>query len=135
MIISFFFFFPLRPAVGSVHDSKGTIFVGSVSFVRWTQNTVSPSSSIEQVEICLNIHHYGGSYMDHVSPWRGFLFQFCSSDLYRLWVIRQFQKITEFQFSLKKLSRRRVAFFTFFVKPYLTSKSQELKLDETNIIS
>ena len=30
----------LNPAVGSVHDSKGTIFVGSVSVVRWTQNTL-----------------------------------------------------------------------------------------------
>ena len=30
----------LNPAVGSVHDSKGTIFVGSVSAVRWTQNTL-----------------------------------------------------------------------------------------------
>ncbi|KAF2585910.1 hypothetical protein F2Q70_00034722 [Brassica cretica] len=40
-------------AIGSVHDSKGTVFAGSVSVVRRTQNTVSPRSSIEQAEICL----------------------------------------------------------------------------------
>ncbi|KAG5413559.1 hypothetical protein IGI04_001126 [Brassica rapa subsp. trilocularis] len=40
-------------AIGSVHDSKGTVFAGSVSVVRRTQNTVSPCSSIEQAEICL----------------------------------------------------------------------------------
>ncbi|KAG7548239.1 Dolichyl-diphosphooligosaccharide--protein glycosyltransferase subunit Swp1 [Arabidopsis suecica] len=40
-------------AIGSVHDTKGTFFVGSVSVVRWTQHTLSPRSSIEQVEICL----------------------------------------------------------------------------------
>ncbi|KAL0737963.1 hypothetical protein Bca4012_014173 [Brassica carinata] len=36
-------------AIGSVHDSKGTIFVGSVSAVRWTQNPLWPRSSIEQL--------------------------------------------------------------------------------------
>ncbi|KAG7543576.1 Terpenoid cyclases/protein prenyltransferase alpha-alpha toroid [Arabidopsis thaliana x Arabidopsis arenosa] len=46
-------------AIGSVHDTKGTFFVGSVSVVRWTQHTLSPRSSIEQVEICLkNVFNY-----------------------------------------------------------------------------
>jgi len=43
----------LHSTVGSIHDSQGTFFVGSVSVVRGTQNTISTCISIKQVEICL----------------------------------------------------------------------------------